>query len=375
MTHELYQHLDLSLEYVHIKELLVAAAGIAFHADADGTVSAVLACQIGPGDPVVRAVGTEDFDFIELADWVKDRARHLITLDINVLSQDGALARLAAAVAGQLLVLDDHHGAPQAIPGNVDLRTLLPPSSAHSHQIYPTSLMLHAALSRATGATERNDFLAVAAAYGEGVRDRFRRYLPRLERRLERLARATGRGINAYFTATDAIDRAPFLVGALVDFARSERPIDVDSGEVSAWLEPLTLASDDVDAQVRSAVESASGALSSADSGIPVFGVEVTSSRRIVNLVASSLRSSKGEGVSVAWQRTPRGVAFEARRARDLDHPDLAAILVAMPEEYFVARGGHPMAAGATVHSEGFEPFLREFLRRGNCATALIVPP
>lgn len=84
----------------------------------------------------------------------------------------------------------------------------------------------------------------------------------------------------------------------------------------------------------------------------PVYLIEVESARRILHLVASSTRTRLDKGIVISTQTTRSGNGIELRRARSLNSPDLATILLSLNDDWFISRGGHPMAAGATVLAE-----------------------
>jgi nanoRNase/pAp phosphatase (c-di-AMP/oligoRNAs hydrolase) len=94
--------------------------------------------------------------------------------------------------------------------------------------------------------------------------------------------------------------------------------------------------------------------------GLGVYLIEVGSAARIVNLVASEARNRIASGITIAFQLRPRGCVVELRRTRNLEKPDLARLLLDMDATLFVARGGHPMAAGATVAPTKEEVFFAE---------------
>jgi hypothetical protein len=326
-------------------------------------MSAVLASQLSRRTPDVSAVLTEDFDFRALADWVRTTCESLVTFDINVFSNPAALELLASSTQDTLTVYDDHLGlSPQKLPENVTYRNLLPPRADPSGEIRPTSMFVHALLNSEVRRSPRNDFLCVAAAHGEGVRERFRKHLPMLAQPFDRLARVVGRGANAFFTLPSATTLAPALVAALVAYGRQSAPIEIGEIEGSDWVGTLRDATSEVDHAVEAIVAQARSQKPYAAGDVPIYITEVRDDRRIVNLVASSLRVAVDEGVSVAWQRRRGGVAVELRRARSLSSPDLADALLSMNPTYFVSRGGHPMAAGATVREESFHGFTQSLL-------------
>jgi single-stranded DNA-specific DHH superfamily exonuclease len=94
-----------------------------------------------------------------------------------------------------------------------------------------------------------------------------------------------------------------------------------------------------------------------------VFMVQLKSDAKVVNLVASEARNRIQNGITVAHQARSQGRVIELRRTRNLHHPDLARLLLDMDPKLFVARGGHPMAAGATLSEGKDDEFFNELQR------------
>lgn len=102
--------------------LMSEGAIIAHHADADGCISACWVSELGRGEKETRIpIKTQDFDFEVLVEQVRSQqVRNVITLDVNVFSQPGAIQRLADTVPGNVLVIDDHLAAEADIPKDVN---------------------------------------------------------------------------------------------------------------------------------------------------------------------------------------------------------------------------------------------------------------
>jgi hypothetical protein len=355
----MFVHLDLRAEARVLASLLSDAAGVAFHADADGFCSGFLSSRLMPDSlPPMFQVFTEDLDLLSLCEWVERRGIHsLITFDVNILSAAGALDRLAACTAGRLRIYDDHIGAASEVPAKAELVELLPSTPDGLPRIRPSSLFCFEML-RSTGnfpSSSFIEFVAVVAAHGEGVMHSLGRYLPKLGQDIDRLARRVGRGINAYYTDMEIGSEDLTLMNQLVELA--ERMMRTEPGgsfaaaiQASRFCETIFTA----DRTVSELIDKESSAATRSQpwlkvKGVPVYLVDVDSPRRILHLVASSTRTKLDEGIVITKQETRSGLSIELRRARSLSSPDLADVLLKLDPSWFLSRGGHPMAAGATL--------------------------
>ncbi len=357
---DMFDHLDPRVEARILRSLLSNGAAVAFHADADGFCAAFLSSRlVSKSLPPMFQVFTEDLDLSSLCEWVRERAvDSLVTFDINILSAAGALGRLASQMTGRLRIYDDHIGASTSIPNNVEFVKLLPPKPDSLPNIRPASLFCFEMLRSYCGSRDLEfaEFTAVAAAFGEGVIRHFRHFLPRLDSGLDSLARQIGRGINAYFTDMNIGSEDLTLVGQLIDLAEriasETQPRELlDTLIESSQFATTVLEADRIVSQLveRESSAAARSAPWFEIKGLPVYLVEVKSSRRIVHLVASATRTKLDRGIVISKQTTHSGISLELRRARSLHSPDLAATLLDLNPDWFVSRGGHPMAAGATL--------------------------
>lgn len=368
----LFPHIDLEGQLREITHLAAEGLALAYHADADGVISAALLAHITEGriDGFAKVL-TEQLSLKELSNWARqENVRNLATLDVNVWSTANGLSLLASSVPDILLVIDDHLGEVGQLPKNVKTVNLLPagPRTDRQDQIRPTFLFADAVVrlqdERRSGF---NSFLALAGMYGEGVNHLFSLDEIVATRVTMGLAEQFGRGLTSVFLLEETELDDDHVVRALIDLA-----VQGPSGEST-------------DAAAQRAVEStaanellqASKTVSSlvleevlrVDRAAPwlatekfdVFLVELKSNARIVNIVASELRNRIRSGVTIALQERSHGCIIELRRTRDLNHPDLAQILLDMESSLFASRGGHPMAAGATVVDGKMEEFLGEF--------------
>ncbi|MFF0733830.1 hypothetical protein ACFYVK_19670 [Streptomyces chartreusis] len=367
----LFPHLDLTHEMHELRNFVAAGAGMAFHADADGFCAAYLASLVAEeaSSPMYQ-VFTENLDLVGLEEWVRGKhLKRLATFDINVLSAQSALGKLAASLSVGLRVYDDHKGLSAAQPANVETISLLPPDSDAIPEIRPASLFCFELLQQSAASgmqRELVDFVALAAAYGEGVASSFAKLLPRLPKGLNSLARAFGRGINAYYTDSS-------LQGDDMTLMRQMQRLS------DSWLNDALDAHRDLcshvgGSDVFTTITEAENVVSSLVENIarraatedpwfhteefPVYLVRVEASRRVVHLAASATRTKVDQGVVVSRQDTRGGVGIELRRARALHTPDLAALLLRLDPNWFISRGGHPMAAGATVKRGAEEAVL-----------------
>lgn len=346
----LFPHLDMTQATSTLLQDLTGAV-IAYHADADGFCSAAYALTLSCPDTRTYSVTTDQFDFVNLSNNLRQNKR-LVMFDINVHSSRGALARLAESGLEQVFVYDDHFGEIVCPHKNVTIRPLLPATNTDTSQIYPASLFLWEVLRAKELDTSRLDFLALSAAYGEGVRHRFQDALPALSRQKERLARSVGRGINAYFSLQPCNDESSQLVQHVVSYLNSGDP------GIRAWSHALQAASQTVDRLVAEAVNRASDEPLWMAGNLPIFGAKVDSAAQITNLVASSLRTKRNRGLSMAWRTTGNSTEIEIRRARALSAPNIVAAILSLPSEWFKSRGGHPMAAGCALTNVTIEDFM-----------------
>lgn len=369
--HKLFPSLNLDRETAVLVELARESSGLACHADADGFCAGLFVSQLTTGQLPTFYVSTEDLTLTLLTQWVEQqRVSNLATFDVNVLSAAGALHRLAGKLKGQLHVYDDHIGAASEIPANVKIVELLPSADDGLPRIRPASFFCYALLQNSSEpVTPMLDLLLLAAAHGEGVAHSLKRFLPVLPtREANALARQIGRGINAYFTDLDCCGQDPTLNDQLMVLMNEtlDQPFDrlIPLVRRSTFFQMLqdadSAVSQMVDEHARSALDGPPWAHAE---GIPIYLVRVQAPRRIVNLVASATRTKLDRGVTIALQETPSGVGLELRRSRNLNHPDLSAALLALPAEAFVSRGGHPMAAGATIKSDTEQEVLSELAR------------
>ncbi|MFB1298610.1 DHH family phosphoesterase [Mycobacterium sp. pW049] len=369
----MFEHINLSSELERIREFATGeSCAVAYHGDADGFFAAHF---LGRITSVLQDhsfnVQTGDLDFNRLIAASKQHnITDLILLDINVLSAQGGLNALADAIGGRLLVYDDHFGEKVPLPSNVELVPLLPPNP-QDDSIRPTSLFSHRILAASHAVNWIDDAFVVAAAFGEGVYRQFSAHLPQLSKQETDLARRIGRGINAYFTDTSIDVDDGTLLRAARDL-RAAEPADPSERYASmlnsSLVKIISTAAKEVDRQVEQIVrEAVTAGPWYADAKMPIYFVKVESSRRIVNLVASSLRTTVDKGIVIAVQPAAAGLAVEIRRARSMTTPNLVEALMSLNPDAVISRGGHPMAAGATLKHDGAEDaiqVLQQFVRR-----------
>ncbi|MFF6993089.1 hypothetical protein [Streptomyces sp. NPDC010273] len=371
----LFPHLDLPHEVHELRNYLAAGAGVAFHADADGFFAAYLASLVADEAPgSMYQVFTENLDLVGLGKWVRENSlKRLATFDINVLSATSALEKLAESLSVGLRVYDDHKGLSSVLPTNVEIVELLPLGSPSIPEIRPASLFCFELLQQSAAPGARREFIefvALAAAYGEGVARSFAKILPRLPNDLNSLARTVGRGINAYYTDSSLqgddmtlMRQMQFLSDSWLNEVDTHRDLrnHVRGSDIFT-----TIA--EAENVVSSLVEDIARHAAVEDpwfhaKEFPVYLVRVEAPRRVVHLAASATRTKVDQGVVVSCQETRAGVGLELRRARTLHTPDLAALLLRLDPSWFISRGGHPMAAGATVKLGAEEAVLHGIKR------------
>ena len=356
----LFPHLDLADELAAVEALAAEGLHVAHHADADGAIaSALIGAMLEHPPNGYCQVTTEDIHLDPLVEWVrKEKVENLVTFDINVWSTRGALTKLSDAVRRSVRVIDDHLGEIGALPDKVALVQLLPPGerTKRKDQIRPAFLFADAvAVSSRRMRSGMQAFLALAGLYGEGVSHLFD--LPGIgaSRDVHRSAREFGRGVTAAYIALNSSPDDDHLVQGLVDLLiESNSDTRVDQAAQRALVS-------DIGNQVMEAAELVTLLVKKEVQGVnastpwlstetfDVYFVEVNASERIVNLVASETRSMLNSGIALAVQQVPSGIALELRRAKDLDAPNLVELLMELNGSMFISRGGHPMAAGATV--------------------------
>lgn len=370
-----FPHIQLEDELRELIRLRLLGLAFAYHADADGVISAALLAQL-PGSQVdgFAKVRTEQLSLGELSRWARHaRVRNLATLDINVWSTTTGLSLLASSVDAVLLVIDDHLGRVGDLPERVRVISLLPdgPRLNRRDQIRPTFLFADAIVNLHQGRRGGyNSFLTLSGTYGEGVDHLFELSDIFPTQVTKDLARKFGRGLTSMLLLDETDPGDDLVVRALIDLAL-EAPTAETVDEAarrstdSAIGEQLFRASATVSGLVREEahrVDTSAPWLSTEK--LNVFVVEVSSSSRIANLVASEARNRIHAGVTIALQERPDGTVVELRRTRNLNEPDLAQLLLDMDSSLFASRGGHPMAAGATVIRGKRDDFLRELRDR-----------
>ena len=367
----LFSHLDLAAELRCIEALAMDGLHVAHHADADGSIASALITSV-LSKPIKGycQVASESLHLAPLVQWTHTNAvENLLTFDINVWSGAGALKLLAGAVGNAVRVVDDHLGEMTEVPRNVTLVELLPPGPRYERvdQIRPSFLFADSVVTLCGGKRKGMQvFLALSGLYGEGVSHLFS--LPGLNvgPQVHGKAREFGRGLTALYIALGPEPGDDSIVRALIDL------IDCGHGREND-VEAATRALDsEIGFQVLEASKSVSQLVKREVEGLfettpwlstetfDVHIVDVQSGKRIVNLVASEARTLLKSGVTLAVQEVPSGWALELRRAKNLDTPDLAEILMRIEGSMFLSRGGHPMAAGATVVSSGIDEVLNE---------------
>lgn len=376
----LFPHLDLRTEQARLLSLLrESTTALVYHGDCDGLCSVALAHSIaassGRADAQAAAgfrVDTQDLDLGTLIDWIGDTSpRNVVIFDINLSSSPRRAEELPEIVPGIILSVDDHiWDAKRSRPSGIQFVDLIsaentgPPNAT----LRPPFLFMYELLGYGRKTSAFEDCLALMGMYGEGVSHLFGSHLPTGSRATLNAIRDLAWGVNAYFTdqSVHADDHGLLSdLTAASDDSLTSLDAVVKGLTGSAFGKAVSEARKIVDKQVRQhAVRIESGSTwATTNSGLPVYLIEVESSRRIVNLVASNARNRIPSGLVIAVQRAPTSVSIELRRTRDLDSPDLARVLYALDSTMFLSRGGHPMASGATVKTEFDEELLGQLHR------------
>lgn len=357
-----------------IRTLLSNGSLIAHHADADGCVSACLISILGSGLSELRIpVRTQDFDFSRLAQILSESEReNLITLDINVFSQAGAIENLAERVCGSALVIDDHLSFERSTPSNVEFIDILPPGERKTRrdQIRPTFMLMDELVQGAgQSRTGLHEILLIAASHAEGVAKLFPYEDIRRSNRVDKLARDLGRSMNAYYIMNEERLDDEKLTDKLLKFLDETKDKDTDAVyqalKVSQLFRDLQTAANDLSDRVARYARSPDlGSPWAVGSFGQIHMVKFCDEARLVNLVASELRNRIKRGVSIAVQEWGRSYAIELRRTKNLSMPNLVDVLNDIEKEHFFARGGHPMACGAAVKPGSIDTVLGEIRTR-----------
>lgn len=332
---------------------------IAHHADADGCISACWVSELGRGEKETRIpIKTQDFDFEVLVEQVRSRqVRNVITLDVNVFSQPGAIQRLADTVPGNVLVIDDHLAAEADIPKDVNFCNFLPPGSRSTRkdQIRPAFLFADALLR-----TERpcrtgfESLMQIAGLFAESVIGIFPFDEIERSKSEERIARTLGRGINSFYILNSDVNRIADLSARLQ--ALSSEMASVRIGEAmlrlnrSSVFRDIVAATGELSDKVSKHAETLdlSNPIAEADFG-KLYFLQFDDDARFVNFVCSEARNKLRKGIVVTAQPWAGSMAIELRRTRNLNSPDLVEMLKRLNPSFFSALGGHPMACGATI--------------------------
>ncbi|WP_316859776.1 DHHA1 domain-containing protein [uncultured Cohaesibacter sp.] len=366
-----FDHLDRIEILEYLDSLTVSGACVAFHGDADGCIAAALLETILKENIAdFYCVSSEELNLETLIDWFENqKVSNLITLDINVGSSKGALQKLCGIVKGTVLVIDDHLGDVGRPPDNCRIIQLLPDRDAQEtrNQIRPAVYFCDF-LSQAPS-KERSGmqaFLALAGLFGEGVTHLFDIASFHANQRVKNLAREFGRGITAFCLLNSTSIAAESFVRSIVQLVKEEEggeSIQAASERVrqSKLFEVLRNSSKEISCVVQDQVgKSKHDCLWIAAKDYNVYKIYLDTKYNVVNLVASEARNQIGEGVVVSIQIKEDNTAIELRRARNINSPNLVELLQHLKSEYFVARGGHPMAAGATIKKEYTENVLED---------------
>lgn len=366
----LFAHLDLTVERSTIELLAAEGLHVAHHADADGAIaSALIGATLSHPPRGYCKVSTEELHLDSLVRWVRrERVENLLSFDINVWSARGALINLANAVKKSVRIVDDHLGETGAVPRKVSFVQLLPPGDRRERkdQIRPAFLFADAiALNSRSVRSGMHAFMALAGLYGEGVSHLFNLSNVNVSPDIHNSAREFGRGLTAaYLTLGSAREDDRIVQGLLTLLGESKDCSEIEAAARQASTSELgkqiKCASELVTTLVKREVEGIDGSTPWVSTNMfDVYMVDVRSRERVVNLVASEARSVLNSGIAIAVQEVPSGIALELRRARDLDAPNLADLLMRLDGSMFVSRGGHPMAAGATVVPGAIDEVLR----------------
>lgn len=355
----LFPHIDTQATKKKLKMLMSEGAIIAHHADADGCISACWVSELGRGEKETRIpVKTQDFDFEVLVEQVRSRqVRNVITLDVNVFSQPGAIQRLSDMVPGDVFVIDDHLAAEAGIPRGVKFCNLLPPGSRSTRkdQIRPAFLFADALLR--TEKPYRSGFeslMLLAGLFAESVIGIFPFEEIERSRSEERIARTLGRGINAFYILNSDANRIAELSARLQLFSSEMTSAPIGEAKLrltqSLVFQDLVTATSELSDRVSEHAEKIdlSNPIAESDFG-KLYFLEFDDDARIVNLVCSEARNKVRKGIVVTAQYWAGSLAIELRRTRNLNSPDLVEVLKRLDSSFFSALGGHPMACGATI--------------------------
>lgn len=355
----LFPHIDVQATKKKLKMLMSEGAIIAHHADADGCISACWISELGRGEKETRIpVKTQDFDFEVLVEQVRSRqVRNVITLDVNVFSQPGAIQRLSDTVPGDVFVIDDHLAAEAGIPKGVKICNLLPPGSRSTRkdQIRPAFLFADALLR--TEKPYRNGFeslMLLAGLFAESVIGMFPFEEIERNKSEERIARTLGRGINAFYILNFDANRIAELSARLQSLSSEMASAPIGEAKLrlnqSLVFQDLLAATGELSDRVSKHAETLdlSNPIAESDFG-KLYFLEFDDDARVVNLVCSEARNRLRKGIVVTAQYWAGSLAIELRRTRNLNSPDLVEVLKRLDASFFSALGGHPMACGATI--------------------------
>jgi hypothetical protein len=349
-------------EYARSKRVLVA-----YHADPDGVVAAVLASdylQQHSGASVTGiAVRTHEFDFRKLREHLRAASFDaLVAVDINFASRTGFLSWLANGLAKPALIYDDHLASTHQT-GSEDFLYINPMTSRRPELPVPACFFMYLVWSG-----KRDTELAGAklpdivdiGLFGESVLSEFKNRMGIAHAELDDLRHAANL-IYALYAVVDwpTVDDPVF--GRL-----SSLPVQsVDSRTIVRKIRELDRSLGNVSVRLNRTVRAATDLAIASAARFPFGGGEIVVGRvdaadfLIANLVASNMRNRLNKGVAIACQRLSDRTIVEMRRTRDLKDVELdAAVQKVSRMSGVVNSGGHPPAAGMAVESTHLDEVL-----------------
>jgi hypothetical protein len=328
--------------------------GLIYHADPDGAVSAALVSAFFAqrfGRPLSKRywVGTHEFDFVGLSEWVLHaNAKYIALFDVNIIENTKLLSEWSRKGI-RLLIYDDHDVDHIDPPDNV---TYLTPSRLAIKRPIPPSLfatILEGSLQ------PQHITCASIAVIGEHLAEEYSDLLaiaPLSRERLDALVRM----VVAFYLCGEH-DREDMSLRFLEEILMT--PIlwlqNTDKSVTASALTQIRFA---IDNDVSTNLEGPEHWTNKKEA-FEVFLKQVEARTRVVGLVASNLRDASNRGISIAYQDLHDRIIVEARRTTNLPDFHLVTLLKTLTRDVPILNlGGHPVAAGAAIQKAGRQHFL-----------------
>lgn len=346
--------------------------GLIYHGDMDGLLGATiikhtLLKHVSVTKLRVYWVGTEEYDFSDLRDWVEEQ--HLdrcIFADISIENHSPTLAHVAKHVRHKTFIFD-HHLINGSLESDSRIILVNPTPIKLQKNESPIPTFLFAYKLALENAIYFPSWLLLLAMFTEGVDSFFKEQVKKiLEEEFALDSRLSLR--EAY--KTTALPRISSLIRAY--FSRLQKDDialtlmeDVITGK---FLTPEELESElskrfkgvaaKISTSITTLVEEWTDNIVTNYSDSPVVFIFLDAPHAVSGPVASIIRGSFPDKVIVTYVKNKGSFVFELRTSNDT-HLNLAAILGRVAAKInLINYGGHPMAAGTLVREADLEKFL-----------------